>query len=391
MIKAFAAICASFLLSQNALAEEPESRARPAPGTADCAINPSDFCRLPGALSIRTARDRLGSGDTVFWREGSVLHVAARREGGPVRLCCALQETLQDLGDGRHWGASFHIRNIDRAFLDIFVMPDDPSAFTLDKPPVFRGPQALPRPPRVEPLTGRITTTELPADELGGPRSVTVYIPPGEPPAGGWPVVYAGDGQVVNGYGQIAEALADAGRIRPVLLVGIWDGSSTGQEEQAELDLRAREYLWGYAPDRFAKHETFVLETVLPWAERELNASSDPRQRMLYGLSNSAGWAVATALHNPGLFGHVSAASFLWDDAAEAGEPDPSTRYTFGAGEFGTFERGALHSSTELVARLSEAGVEADLTQFATGHSPLGFEQQFARGLLSAFPAESAD
>lgn len=380
--------CGLLLVSQPALAEEPERSALPAPDTLSCTLEPAAFCRLPGALGVATAREHLGGRDTAFWREGSILHVAARRESGPARLCCAIQETLHDLGDGLHWGASFHIRNLDRAFLDIFVMPDDMSSFTPDAPPVFRGPEALAPPPRVEEPIGRIFEADLPASALGGSRRLTVYVPPGEPPAGGWPVVYAGDGGVVYGYGQIAEALADAGRIRPVLLVGIWDGNSANPERQPGRDLRAREYLWGRDAERFAAHEEFVLHTVIPWAESELNASSDPQQRMLFGMSNSAGWAVATALRNPGLFGYVSAASFGWPNSVYAGEPDPATRYTIGSGEL---EIAFARHSTELAHWLEERGAEADLTLFTTGHSPLGFEQQFARGLLDAFRAEPSD
>lgn len=378
-----------------AAADENAPEVRQAPDTPACPAEASDFCRLPGAISLETARAQLADQDLAFWQEGSVLHVVARRENGPVRLCCALQETLQDLGDGQHWGMSFHIRDLDRAFLDIVVMPDDPDTmdgFTRDTLPIFRGPDAPPPPPRVGDPAGRIFRTDLPSQALGGARRLTVYVPPGEPPAGGWPVVYMADGKSVDGYGQIAEALADAGRIRPVVLVGIWDGNYTVSGPQPPgRDMRTREYLWGVDSDRFAAHEVFVLDTVLPWAEGSLNASSDPENRMLFGASNGAGWAVATALHNPGLVGHVSAASFLWADSVYAGAPDQTTRYSIGSGRFSGIERAAARHSTELSHWLQERGVEADFALFMTGHSPLGFEQQFVRGLLDAFPAEPVD
>lgn len=378
-----------------AAAEETAPDVLQARDTLACPAEPTDFCRLPGAISLETARAHLTARNLAFWQEGTVLHVVARRENGPVRLCCALQETLWDLGDGQHWGGSFHIRDLDRAFLDIFAMPDDPDVMdglTRDTLPVFRGPDALPPPPRVEDPVGRIFRTDLPSQALGGARRLTVYVPPGAPPEDGWPVVYMADGKDVDGYGQIAEALADAGHIRPVLLVGIWNGDyNVSGPQPPGREIRAREYLWGLDPDRFAAHEAFVLDTVVPWAENELDASSDPADRMLFGYSNGAGWAVATALHNPGLAGHVSAASFLWADSVYAGEPDRTTRYSIGSGRFSGIERAAAHHSTELSHWLQERGVGADLALFMTGHSPLGFEQQFVRGLLAAFPAEPAD
>lgn len=377
-------VCCGFLAGA-ALAHASGSEAAPqrAPNTPDCPIEPSDFCRLPGAIGLETARERLAETDMAFWREGSVLHIVARRQREPVRLCCSLQDTLDDLGDGLHWGASYRMARLNEAFLDIVIPPDDPDAL-LEDIPIYRGSGAPERPARAGILAGQIIDVELTSEALGAPRRITAYRPPGPPPAEGWPVVYAGDGDWMVEMAPIAEALAVSGQTAGVVLVGIHNGNS-GNGVADWPDMRSREYLWGRDAERFSAHEAFVLGTVMPWAETELGASANPDDRMLFGLSSSAAWAVSTALRNPGLAGHVSAASFGWPGAMRAGEPDASTRYSISAGDF---EPSFASASGRLQQWLADAGAEADLAIYASGHSLLSFEQQFARGLLAAFPAE---
>src|SRR5207245_1375598 len=72
---------------------------------------------------------------------------------------------------------------------------------------------------------------------------------------------------------------------------------------------RSAEYVPGLRPERFAAHEKFICDEVVPWAERELGASADRKDRALYGCSNGARFALEMGLRRPDLFGHVIAFS----------------------------------------------------------------------------------
>src|SRR4051812_20545580 len=110
---------------------------------------------------------------------------------------------------------------------------------------------------------------------LGNRRTITVHLPPGyvRDPVRRYPVLYLHDGQnlfddwratfgVSWKAGDTADRLALAGRIRPVILVGI-------DSTEARLD----EYgLWPepshLAGGRSDDHARFVLEEVKPFIDR---------------------------------------------------------------------------------------------------------------------------
>jgi len=73
-----------------------------------------------------------------------------------------------------------------------------------------RGPGALPRSPRADPLAGELVTETLGYD---GGRRVTVYVPPDPPGA----VVFAGDGQGISQWGGFLEAAG----VPSTMIVGV--------------------------------------------------------------------------------------------------------------------------------------------------------------------------
>jgi hypothetical protein len=72
------------------------------------------------------------------------------------------------------------------------------------------GPEALPEPPRADPIAGELVTETF---EYDGGRQVTVYVPPDPPEA----VVFAGDGQGIAQWGGYLEA-AD---VPSTMIVGV--------------------------------------------------------------------------------------------------------------------------------------------------------------------------
>ena len=385
-----AAVTGLFLLMQSNAYPADQHVSLTPDGEDGCTLEAHDYCRLIGAIDLQAAEARLAETNQTFWREGDTLFIAARRspDTDQVRMCCALQTDMERLGDGI-WGVAYRLSRIDEAFVDVWPVPllDEDELVWRDRP-VYRGPHSLPPVVSVpeDALRGRLEMVELESNALGKPRRVTVYIPHGAEPSTALPVAYVADGGNVYSYGPIAEALADTCTAAPVILVGLWNEDPGPEEERSQSELRAADYLWGFDPDRFSAHDAFLLEDVMPLAESRFGASADPRDRMLSGSSNGAAWAVSTALLHPEMFATVSAASLGWIEALDAAEiPDGRVTFHISAGYY---EPRFLPDSEAAVEQINAAGGTAHLTRYVSGHSPLVFEQQFARSLAATFPAD---
>ena len=385
-----AAVVGLFLLTQsNTYLAEQQVSLTP-DGDEGCTLEAHDYCRLIGAIDLQTAEARLAETHQTYWREGDTLFIAARRspDTARVRMCCALQTDMEFLGDGI-WGVAYRLSRIDEAFVEVWPVPllDQDTLVWRDRP-VYRGPQALPPVASVldDALRGRLEMIELESEALENPRRVTVYVPQDAGPSTPLPVAYVADGGNVYSYGPIAEALADTCAAAPVILVGLWNEDPGPGEERSQSELRAADYLWGHDPERFLAHDTFLLEDVMPLAEERFGASAEPGDRMLSGSSNGAAWAVSTALLHPEMFASVSAASLGWTEALDAADI-PADRVTFHISA-GYYEPRFLPDSEAAVEQINAAGGNAELTRYVSGHSPLAFEQQFARSLAATFPAD---
>tara|TARA_R110000868_G_scaffold45045_3_gene149867 strand:- start:6459 stop:7544 length:1086 start_codon:yes stop_codon:yes gene_type:complete len=352
------------------------------------------FCRIADGVSLADAQQHLSDADTAYWIEGDTIAIVARRPAGdePAMLCCALQETLDLLDDGQIWGARFAIADLDQAFIDILVFPALDAADGSggqQQPLTFRGPNAPPAPPTSSDLAGTLEDIELFSDALDMSRTLTIYTPPGEPPADGWPVVYMADGSSVTWLGRFADALIQRGDIGPVMLVGLWNAPAPPLDLASfspRTDPRSQEYLWGIDPERFQAYDAFLMDEVIPLTVRDYSATEVRDQRMLFGSSSGAAWAISAGLLHPAEFGHVTGASFGWNNAVSTAEASSeSPVFYLSAGEF---EPTFLNTSRQAIETLTSAGAEAHLQSFVSGHSPLAFALQFETGLKAAFPAD---
>jgi hypothetical protein len=82
-----------------------------------------------------------------------------------------------------------------------------------------------------------------------GGRQVTAYRPADPPEA----VVFAGDGQLIAPWGEVVAAAGAP----PTMIVGV--------HRLAEETRRLHEYSPGFAPERFAAHEAFLVGEVRHW------------------------------------------------------------------------------------------------------------------------------
>lgn len=140
---------------------------------------------------------------------------------------------------------------------------------------------------------------DLPGPRPDEVRRIFVWAPPEA--RGELPVLYLADG--VSGMMMVLAHLRAPmreGRIAPLMIIGL------------EADPRRRREEYALGADRNAywtRHHDWLVDTVLPWAETNVGASSRPEERGVGGFSNGADWALATAARRPDLFTRVLAHS----------------------------------------------------------------------------------
>jgi predicted alpha/beta superfamily hydrolase len=156
---------------------------------------------------------------------------------------------------------------------------------------------------------------EIPSVHLGGPRRITVWLPPGSRRrlAAGLPVLYLNDGQNLFDparafarttwrVAEIADRLVRRRRIPPVLIVGIDHGA----------ERRGREYLPvedarnpGTARPLGHEYAEFVTREVVPFVAREYRTARGAAATGFGGSSYGAVAALNTAIITPGAFGRL--------------------------------------------------------------------------------------
>jgi poly(3-hydroxybutyrate) depolymerase len=154
-------------------------------------------------------------------------------------------------------------------------------------------------PPRVtvEQVDTLTTGSAFPGPREGETRPVWVWRPTNAP-ATRLPTIYMMDG--LDGlYVAVAhlQPLVEAGTIPPFLVVAT-NPNPDGQQ-------RAAEYLrgWTGGSDDFAAHERWLIEQVVPWAERTQRAADTREQRFIGGFSNGGDLAWQLANAHPDIFG----------------------------------------------------------------------------------------
>ncbi|MHA6287858.1 alpha/beta hydrolase [Maricaulis sp. CAU 1757] len=357
-----------------------------------CALDSAPVCPVAGAITAAEARARLGAQDNAYWLDEGLVHVAARRDPqiGSVEMCCVFHTSMERLSDDGLWGMSYEVARLDEAVLAFWPLPPvsaEGDAFTAR--PVYRGPNARPAPPRTGAWSEHAEAHLLPSTVYGHDRRVSLYLPPGVPPADGYPTIFVADGGRVHTLAPIAEALAASCQAQPVLMVGLWPGEEHGAPAVDGLsgpasDARSREYLWNAHPVSFDLHQRWLIEDLLPLAQ-DRGGSARRQDRMTFGASSGAAWALSTGLLQADRIAHVAGASLGWESAREAGQPAAPINVMISAG---LYEPGFHADSRGVVAALQADGIAARFVELVSGHGPVAYEMLFADAVKAAFPAD---
>jgi enterochelin esterase-like enzyme len=286
-------------------------------GRADCDASSAGAAAGPEACRVRRQwteaelRGLLNEPQPVR-AEGDELTFVTEMDADSVSLQGGLQFPMSRVAGTNLWTITLRVQGARSAVVSYFFVPLSGGvpvgmSFT---PRLWRGPDAPAALPRAATLQGRVVVDSLEAPLLRRPRHVGVYLPPER---GGDPVVavvYTGDGAAV-GLAAAVDTLIVMGLLPRIMLVGVEADAPRRGEPRTGEDYRSREYLYlpGSDSTYFLAHERFVLEHVVPWAEREFGAPSTPARRGIAGFSNSAAMALDLGLRNPDVFGNVIALS----------------------------------------------------------------------------------
>jgi len=234
-----------------------------------------------------------------------------------------------------------------------------------DDPDRDRGDESVPEPPRADPVVGEFVTETFDYD---GGRKVTVYLPPGRPEA----VVFAGDGQLISGWGACLEAVGTV----PTMIVGAH--RVTSEDEM----LRLGEYSPPIDPARFAAHEQFFVHSLGEWVRSRFGAALPAERTAVAGVSASAELSLAMGMRHPDRYHTVFAASPGAGYRPPAVMPKMLPRAYLTAG---TLEPFFLENANRWAEALRVAGADVVMNERAGNHGDPFWQAEFVRMVRWAF------
>ncbi|OAB55825.1 hypothetical protein AY599_24130 [Leptolyngbya valderiana BDU 20041] len=331
--------------------------------------------------------------------DAGLITIAARPAGGAEgQAYGALNAPLDPIGDGLY-ASEFRLAALNAGMLTFYLAPElhsaadgSEEAFRMQH---WRGPDApVQRIVAPEPA-GALSDHTLVSDALGETRRLVVYTPPGhDPGAGPYPVVYVADGGKVEYYGRQLDPLIAAGRLAPLILVGLrsgHDGIVDPPEGYSSGNLRNADYTpdFPHGPPRFDKHLSFVTDEVVPWAADTFGAARDPGRVVVNGRSGGGAFAYNAGLRRPDVFGHA----FVDSPAMGAPAEIPDTGEARATFHFvaGRYETGFISRARRAHRALSAAGHTSTLTELSAGHTMQITQVTLADRLMDLFPGAAAD
>lgn len=215
----------------------------------------------------------------------------------------------------------------------------------------------------VESVTGTFVTESF---EYDGGRRVTVYVPPTPPDA----VIFAVDGQTVSRWGGELEASG----IRSTMIVGV--------HGPADETRRLHEYSPVFDADRFAAHETFIVETVRSWTASRFDVAPPTDRTAVFGASAGGELAFALGLRHPDVYGTILCASPGAGYGPPEVMPDRVPRTYLVAG---TDEPFFLDNAIRWAEALRRTGADVVMAQRAGSHGGALWREEFSRMAAWAF------
>jgi enterochelin esterase-like enzyme len=202
--------------------------------------------------------------------------------------------------------------------------------------------------------------------EHDGGRQVTVYVPPDPPEA----IVFAGDGQVIARWGGLLETTD----LPSTMVVGV--------HRSVDETQRLHEYSPGFAPERFAAHERFLVDDVRRWTGARFGVALPAERTAVFGVSASGELALALGLRHPQLFGAVFCASPGAGYRPPAAMPASPPRVYLVAG---TLEPFFLENATRWAGALRDAGADVVMSERVGSHGDAFWQQEFPLMVAWAF------
>jgi enterochelin esterase-like enzyme len=129
--------------------------------------------------------------------------------------------------------------------------------------------------------------------DFDGGREVTAYVPLKSPEV----IVFAGDGQVLPQWGEDLER----SDLPPTMIVGV--------HRLADETQRLHEYSPVFDAERFAAHETFLMDDVRRWTSSRFGVALPAERTAVLGVSAGGELALALGLRHPEVYGAVFCAS----------------------------------------------------------------------------------
>ena len=212
-------------------------------------------------------------------------------------------------------------------------------------------------------IRGELVTETLDYD---GGRQVTVYLPlrPAEA------VVFAGDGQLISGWGGDLETAGGPS----TMIVGV--------HRLADEMPRLHEYSPGFDPDRFASHERFFVDDVRAWVRSRFGVALPADRTAVFGVSAGGELALAIGLRHPDVYGVVFCASPGAGYRPPAVMPGPLPRAYLVAG---TQEPFFLKNATRWADALRAAGADVVLTERVGSHGDAFWREELPLMVAWAF------
>ena len=293
-------------------------------------------------------------------------------------LCCTVQSPLEPIVGTDLVGVTVRVPRMSEATLSIQAWPNKNSAAQ-----IIRGLNASPPPPTLKPPPDRLIRTAIDSAALGERRGITIYLPPRLKPKDRPLILYLADDAAAD-FAPIAEALIHAGRVKPVILVGIDAAKPIADCQSLNCDRRGKEYKIDFnssgsaADSDFARHLRFITDELIPYVEQRYGGRRDRVDRGIGGWSNGGHWALAAGGLRADLFGKVLALSSSGQGGAALGAQLRQAVVFAGAG---IFEPDYLKNTMDAAEGARRAHARVRTLSVVAGHEKRAWQMMFAAAL----------
>jgi enterochelin esterase-like enzyme len=235
---------------------------------------------------------------------------------------------------------------------------------------------------------GTIEQMEIESKVFGGPRAISMYMPPRFRTTRRYPVLVVHDGPDYLRYSQMKTVLDNLiERLEIPELIAVFTSSPD----------RLREY----ANDE--SHAAFVTEELLPFVRNRVPLYDNPQARCLMGASFGAVAAFSTAVRYPGVWGRLllQSGSFAFTDIGKSNRrgplfdrvvefvnayremPTPVSERVFMS--CGVYES-LIYENRSMAPLLDATGMQVKFVESRDGHNWENWRDRLREGLSWLFP-----